>query len=61
MDDLFDLRALDIAVSDDILICMDALRWAKTDLFNLVPDGYKCTERVLHTWGIEPMDKPPCP
>ena len=54
--DLFDLRALDVTISDDVLVCMDALRWAKTDLFNLVPDGYKRIERVIHAWGIDPKD-----
>lgn len=37
--DLFDLRAVDIANSDDMLRCLDALRWARADLDTHVPDG----------------------
>jgi hypothetical protein len=36
---LYDLRGLDVAIGDDMLVCLDALRWAKADLFNLVPNG----------------------
>ena len=28
--DLFELRALDIEISDDMLLCIDALRWTST-------------------------------
>ena len=37
--DLFDLRTLDVAISDDMLLCLDALRWGVADLYKLVPDG----------------------
>ena len=37
--DLFELRAVDEAISDDMLLCIDALRWGQTDLHSLVPDG----------------------
>ncbi|HEY8709601.1 MAG TPA: hypothetical protein VIM34_16600 [Burkholderiaceae bacterium] len=37
--DLFDLRAVDIANSDDMLRCLDAPRWARADLNPHVPDG----------------------
>jgi len=37
--DLFDLRTFDVDISDDMLICLDALRWAKADLHTLVPEG----------------------
>ena len=37
--DLFELRAVDEAISDDILLCIDALRWGQSDLHSLVPDG----------------------
>lgn len=37
--DLFELRAVDVAISDDMLRCLDALRWARADLFTLVPNG----------------------
>ncbi|MDT8992807.1 hypothetical protein RQP54_18180 [Curvibacter sp. APW13] len=49
--DLFDLRALDIAISDDMLICLDALRWGKADLYTLVPDGDAKIKRLLSRWN----------
>lgn len=51
--DLFDLRALDVAISDDMLMCLDALRWGKADLYNLVPDGDKRVKRIIASWQIE--------
>ena len=51
--DLYELCAVDIAICDDMLICVDALRWAKADLHTLVPDGEKRVLRMLETWGIE--------
>lgn len=50
--DLFELRALDIAISDDMLVCLDALRWGKADLHKLVPDGSKRVEAVCASWGF---------
>ena len=35
---LFELRAVE-AISDDMLLCIDALRWGQVDLYRLVPDG----------------------
>jgi len=37
--DLFELRAVDVAISNDMLRCLDALRWGRADLHTLVPDG----------------------
>lgn len=37
--DLFELRAVDAGISDDMLCCLDALRWARADLYTLVPNG----------------------
>lgn len=50
--DLFDLRTVDVSIGDDMLVCLDALRWAKTDLYKLVPHGYRriiamCEKRRL--------------
>ena len=28
-----------VAISDDMLLCIDALRWGQSDLHSLVPDG----------------------
>ena len=35
---LFELRAVDEAISDGMLLCIDALRWGRSDLRSLVPD-----------------------
>ncbi len=51
--DLFGLRTLDVAISDDMLICLDALRWGKADLYQLVPDGDKRIQAVIELWGLQ--------
>ena len=50
---LFDLRALDIEISDDMLRCLDALRWAHADLYTLVPDGDERVRAVIDRWGLQ--------
>ena len=50
--DLFDLRALDVAISDDMLHCLDALRWARADLYTLVPDGDVRVRSLIEQWGL---------
>ena len=50
--DLFDLRVLDIAISDDMLCCLDALRWGRADLYELVPDGDKRMQAVIAQWRL---------
>jgi hypothetical protein len=50
--DLFELRAVDVQISDDMLMCLDALRWAKADLFKLVPDGDRRVRAVIDSWGL---------
>jgi len=50
--DLFELRAVDIAISDDMLCCLDALRWARADLHTLVPDGDARVRAVIECWGL---------
>jgi hypothetical protein len=51
--DLFELRAVDVEISDDMLTCLDALRWAKADLHKLVPDGDQRVRAVIDAWGLE--------
>lgn len=51
--DLFELRCVDIAISDDMLLCLDALRWGQTDLFNLVPAGEPRVRAVIDAWGLQ--------
>jgi hypothetical protein len=63
--DPFELRAVDVEVSDDTLVCLDALRWGKPDLHHLVPDGQLRVCAVLTAWGIDGLrdralvDRPP--
>lgn len=50
--DFFDLRTVDVNIGDDMLVCLDALRWGKADLYKLVPHGYRriiamCEKRGL--------------
>ena len=51
--DLFELRAVNEAVSDDMLLCIDALHWGQSDLHGLVPDGDR--RRI---WGGKGGDRP---
>jgi hypothetical protein len=50
--DPFELRAVDVAISDDMLCCLDALRWARADLHPLVPDGDRRMQAVIARWGL---------
>lgn len=53
--DLFEPRALDVALADDALACIDALRWGKADLYKLLPDGEARVAAVLKAWGIDKL------
>jgi hypothetical protein len=50
--DLFELRAVDIAISNDMLSCLDALRWGRADLHTLIPDGDARVRAVIDRWGL---------
>lgn len=50
--DPFDLRAVDVAIGDDMLACLDALRWGRADLHRLVPCGEARLLAVLQRWGL---------
>lgn len=50
--DLFELRAVDIAISDDMLCCLDALRWGRADLHTLIPDGDARVRAAIERWGL---------
>ncbi len=50
--DVFELRAVDVAISDDMLQCLDALRWGKADLHMLVPNGDRRMQAVIARWGL---------
>ena len=49
--DLYDLRALDVELSDDVLSCLDAIRWGRVHLCDLVRDGTVRANTVSHEWG----------
>lgn len=51
--DLFDLRTVDVEISDDMLTCLDALRWGKADLYKLVPQGQERILEICKAWGLE--------
>lgn len=51
--DPYALRSLDVAICDDVMACLDALRWGKQDLHTLVPRGDERTRTVLERYGIE--------
>lgn len=51
--DLYELRTVDEAIGDDMLACIDGLRWGKADLHTLVPEGDARVRRLLDSWGIE--------
>ena len=50
--DLFELRAVDIAISNDMLCCLDALRWGRADLHTLIHDGDARVRAVIERWGL---------
>ena len=50
--DPFELRAVDIEISDDMLCCLDALRWGRADLHTLIPDGDARVRAVIERWGL---------
>ena len=50
--DVFELRAVDVAICDDMLRCLDALRWGRADLHTLVPDGDRRMQAVIARWGL---------
>jgi len=50
--DLFELRAVDIAISNDMISCLDALRWGRADLHTLIPDGDARVRAVIERWGL---------
>lgn len=54
--DLVDLRAVDVGISDDMLVCLDALRWGRADLYTLVPNGDSRSQRMCADWGMNDSD-----
>lgn len=56
--DLFELRTVDEAISNDMLLCIDAVRWGQADLYSLVPDGDRRVRAVIDKWGLKWPDAP---
>lgn len=52
--DPFDLRAVDVAIADDMMVCLEALRWGLADLHKLIPNGITRIQGVIEAWRIEP-------
>jgi len=47
-----DLRAVDISISTDMLICLDAVRWGQADLHTRVPRGAGRLPRLIKARGM---------
>jgi hypothetical protein len=50
--DPYELRAVDLPISDDMLACLDALRWARADLHRLLPNGDARARALVQRWGL---------
>ena len=50
--DFYDLRTLDVEISDDMLTVLDALRWAQVGIGELVPGADGRIEKALRAWGM---------
>lgn len=50
--DLFELRAVDVSIGDDMLCCLNAHRWAVADLHSQVPEGDHRVRRMIEAWGM---------
>jgi hypothetical protein len=50
--DLYDLRTLDVSIGDDMLAVLDALRWGRVGIPELVPQGDSRIQKVLDSWGM---------
>ena len=49
--DIYELRILDVEISDDVLMCIDAIRWGKVHLAETVPGGLERAEAICREWG----------
>jgi hypothetical protein len=54
--DLLDTRALDTAISDDILSVIDAIRWGKVPVHLMSEDLHKRMPKMLRKWGLGESD-----
>jgi hypothetical protein len=51
--DLTDLRAVDFAVSEDILRVLRMDRWCQRQLHNYIDDGGVIFEAIIARWGLD--------
>jgi len=51
--DLYDLRTFDLEISDDMLLVLDMLRWAKIDPHSTVDRGGRRVEALIDRWGLQ--------
>lgn len=49
--DVFEPRAVDAPVSDDMLACLNALCWGQTELYSLALDGGTRVLAAQKGWG----------
>lgn len=52
--DLYDLRRLDVDSADDVMACIDTIRWRKAHLADLVLDGWTRARTISADWGFAP-------
>lgn len=52
--DLYDLRNLDVDISDDVMVCIDTIRWRKAHLADLVPSGWLRAHAICNDRGFAP-------
>lgn len=56
--DISMLRRADIPVADDMLVCLEALRWIKGDLCDVVGDGRRRVHALRERANMDPSGKP---
>lgn len=54
--DLFDMCGLDVAISDDILSVLDAIRWMQVPIYLMAEHLNKRMPKILHKWGLGEPD-----
>ena len=47
------MRSVDVPVSDDMLACLDAVRWGRAELHTLLPNGERRILNVCDAWGLQ--------
>lgn len=53
--DPFDLREVDVAIAEDMMVCLEALRWGLADLHKLIPKGEARIQAAIESWRIDPV------